>query len=284
MANCNNFSSLSTKKGFKLTHLNVRSLLNKVDQLRVNFAEAKIEIITISETWLRESHPTQSIDLKGYVCFRQDRHGPNTKNKGGGLVAYLQNKLANEAVNLSKLNICNFHIEAQWIKVQRKCAKNIILCNLYRPPDGDLAKAIEYMTKSLQSVNSAKNDIFIMGDWNVNYKNTLSPNYKKIVYFENYNNLKQTIKETSRNTDRTKTLLDLILTNADHITDSGTIDMFISDHQPVYVIKKKSRNTPDAKEFEGRSYKHLDTDLLLYNLFTRDWRQNQRLHCLLSRE
>ena len=107
----------------------------------------------------------------------------------------------------------------------------------------------------------------------MNYKNTLSPGYKKIVYFENCNNFRQIIKETTRNTDKSKTLINLILTNADHITGSGTIDMFISDHQPVFVIKKKSRNTPDSREFEGRQYKHLDLDSLLNNLADTNWRQ-----------
>ena len=165
------------------------------------------------------------------------------------------------------------NLETQWIKIQRENANNIVLCNLYRPPDGDLDKAIENMNKSLRSINSAKSDIFILGDWNVDYINTLSPNYKKVIYFENCNNLKQVIKETSRNTNKTKTLLDLILTNAEYITDSGTLDMFISDHHPVYIIKKKYRNIPDSKEFEGRSYRNLDKDLLLSNLIAADWKQ-----------
>ena len=277
MDQLNDLNSLSNIKGLKLVHLNVRSILGKIDQLILNLMDSKIEIITLSETWLHEALPTHIVELNGYTGFRQDRSGPGTKSRGGGLITYIKNQLADYTITLSKLNSCTPHLEAQWMKVERPTVKNIILCNMYRPPEGDLSKAIEYLNKCIQQLNSAKCDIFILGDWNVNYKNTLSPEYKKITCFENGNNLRQIIRETTRNTDKTKTLLDLILTNADNIADSGTLDMFISDHQPVYVIKKKSRNISDSREFEGRQYKNLDTDSLLNNLAATDWGQLYKL-------
>ena len=158
-------------------------------------------------------------------------------------------------------------------KNRKKHANNIILCNLYIPPNGDLNKAIDYLNRSLPSINVAECDLFIIGDWNVNYKNTLSPNYKKLIFFENCNNLKQIIKDTTRNTDKSKTLIDFILTNVTDIADSGTIDTFINDHQPIFVIKKKQRTKSNQVSFEGRSYKSLDLDLLLSNLDTQNWEE-----------
>ena len=127
------------------------------------------------------------------------------------------------------------------------------------------------MNNCLNSINTSKLDIYILGDWNVNCKNTLSPAYKKLVFFESSNNLKQHIKETTRNTDKSKTLIDLILSNANHISESGTLDTFISDHQPIFIIKKQQRISYDSTEFEGRSYKNLDLDLILDNLCSADW-------------
>ena len=141
-------------------HLNVRSLWGKIDQLRVSLADSKIEIITLSETWLNEALPSHSIDLTGYTSFRQDRSGPDTKGKGGGLVTYLKNSLADNTILLSKLNTCTPHLEAQWMKIERPNARNIILCNMYRPPEGDTDKAIGHLNKCLQTINSAKNDIY----------------------------------------------------------------------------------------------------------------------------
>ena len=151
-------------------------------------------------------------------------------------------------MSLRKLDIRDFFLEAQWLKIDNKNAKNIIVFNLYRPPEGNLTEAIQYLNKCLLSLNTAKTDIFILGDLNVTYKNVLSPSYKKLVFFEHRNSFKQIIKETTRNTDKSKMIIDLIFTNAKHITDSGTLDSFISDHQllqPVFVFKKK-RDTPTS--------------------------------------
>ena len=266
------FSSLFRRKGLKLIHLNVSSLLKKIDQLRVIFSTPEVEIITISETWLQTAHPTDSLDINGYACFRQDRSQKLTKKtRGGGLLTYVKNNMADNCMSLRKLDICDTFLEAQWLRIERDNVNNIIVCNLYRPPEGNLTEAIDYLNKCLQSINTTKNDIFIMGDLNVNYKNTLSPNYKKLIFFEHSNNLKQVIKETTRNTDKSKTLIDLILTNAKHIDASGTLDSFISDHQPIFVIKKKQRNSNASVEFEGRPYKKLDLDKLLNNLHTKKW-------------
>ena len=271
MANLKDFSSISTEKGIKLVHLNIRSIIKKIDQLRVILATSNIEILTISETWLQIAHPTESISISGYTCYRQDRVVTQNKTKGGGLITYIKDCLADQAITLSKLNSCSPHLEAQWIKIEREHASNLILCNLYRPPNGDLSKALDHLNQCLPSINTAKCDLFILGDWNVNYKNTLSPNYKKLVFFENCNNLRQIIKETTRNTDKSKTLIDLILTNTNDIAASGTLNAFISDHQPIFVIKKKVRTKPNRVSFEGRSYKNLNLDLLLTNLREQDW-------------
>ena len=271
MANPTDFSSLAKEKGLKLVHLNIHGIIKKIDQLRVILATPSIEILTISKTWLHLAHPTESIHINGYTCYRQDRTGAQNKAKGGGLITYVKESLAEKAITLTKLNTCSPFLEAQWIKIERKNANNLVLCNLYRPPNGDLDMAIDYLNQCLPSINLAKSDLFILGDWNVNYKNTLSPKYKKLVFFENCNNLRQIIKDTTRNTDKSKTLIDLILTNTKDIAASGTLHTFISDHQPIFVTKKKLRTRPNQVSFKGRSYKNLNLDSLLTNLNNLDW-------------
>ena len=266
------FNSVLAQKGFKLVHLNVRSLAKKIEQLRVIFKQPEIEVISISETWLTNIHAEGTYDLANYTTFRQDRSQHETgKKRGGGLVTYIKSELADSTIELKKLSTCTTFIEAQWLKIVNKHSSNVVLCTMYRPPEGELEKAIVYMNNCLRALNTAKNDIYILGDWNVNYKNMLSPNYKKMFFFENSNNLKQVIKDTTRNTDKTKSLIDLIFTNAPHISESGTIESFISDHQPVYIIKKQAKVAKTGVKFEGRSYKHLDLDSLLTQLSNANW-------------
>ena len=44
---------LGNAKGVKILHLNVRSVLPKIDQLRALFSDSKLDIVTLSETWLK---------------------------------------------------------------------------------------------------------------------------------------------------------------------------------------------------------------------------------------
>ena len=103
--------------------------------------------------------------------------------------------------------------------------------------------------------------MFLMGDLNVNYKNKSSPDYKKFNFFVQSNSLSQHISNTTRNTDKSKSLLDLALTNSKFICQAGTLNHYISDHQPIYLIHKKSRDKRDSVKFEGRSYRSFDENI-----------------------
>ena len=78
------FGDLEKSKGFKLVHLNVRSIPKKIDQLRILLDNAKLDVLTISETWLNKSINSQSVHIKGFVAFRQDRvPGTGIKKREG---------------------------------------------------------------------------------------------------------------------------------------------------------------------------------------------------------
>ena len=106
----------------------------------------------------------------------------------------------------------------------------------------------------------------------VNYKNKASADYKHLNFFVKAIGFSQLITTTTRNTDKSKTLIDLILTNAKYISSSGTLEHYISDHQPVYVVKKKGRDRRPKVEFEGRSYKDFDQSVFREELQSGDWK------------
>ena len=67
------FCALNAVKGLKLVHMNVRSLPKKIDQLRILLHNSTIDMLTLSETWLREGLVNNLYDLEGYKLFRCDR-------------------------------------------------------------------------------------------------------------------------------------------------------------------------------------------------------------------
>ena len=52
--------------------------------------------------------------------------------------------------------------------------------NLYRPPSGNLKKAMEQLSKCIESIDREKREVFLISDLNVNLKNKLSADYKNI--------------------------------------------------------------------------------------------------------
>ena len=63
---------------------------------------------------------------------------------------------------------------------------------------------------------------------------------------------KQHIKDGTRITHHSNTILDLIITNIEHVAETGVHDTVISDHLPVYLVKKKDREEKEFKTNKGR--------------------------------
>ena len=169
------------------------------------------------------------------------------------------------------MNKCSVDIEAQWTILHRPHCKDVIVCNVYRPPEGKPDKAISYLDDCLRELDLNKNDIFIMGDINIDYKKKTSPNYKKLHFFVQSNGLTQLISNTTRNTKKGNSLLDLIITNSKYVCISGTLDHFVSDHQPIFIVKKKKREDRPTTEFKGRSYKNYDREAFKEGLESQNW-------------
>ena len=277
------FDSLNSIKGFKIAHWNSRSLLKKADQLRLLLHDVKLDVFTVSESWLKPHLDTDLVSLPGYEAFRLDRNYVAKKGKkkkakpgrigktGGGLVTYVGSSHASSCEYLGELEASNEHIEAQWTYIHRPSCKNVMICNLYRPPQGDLKKALSYLDDCLKTVSLCKVDLFIIGDMNVDYQTKKSPNYKRLNFFAQSNALSQLIQSTTRNTNKSKSLIDLVFTNSKFIKSTGTLDHHGSDHQPIFVVHKKSRDARPKAEFMGRSYRNFNYDRFKERLELLDW-------------
>ena len=268
----NTLSELNQIKGFKLLHMNVRSLSKKMDQLRIVLHESNLDVIRFSETWLNKAVNSKSVALQNYILYRQDRDlNVVAKKRGGGLLTYIKKEHAADSEPLDDYNKSNGDIEAQWSIIYRPHCKNVVICNVYRPPTGNLEKALSYLDEMLRMFEMDKFEIYVMGDMNVNYKNKLSKNFKKLNFFTKANGLTQKIMNSTRNSDKSKSLLDIVLTNSRYISVAGTLDHFISDHQPIFVVKKKKRDHRPKVEFWGRSYRNYDKVLFEQQLLDFDW-------------
>ena len=246
-------------KGLKIVSLNVRSLYSSLNELTVRFKD--FDILCFCETWLNNTYTDQMIHIEGFELFRLDREYGNILNKalklkrGGGLIIYVREGLSKFTEIIPNVSHISGNIEQLWIKIEKPDVKKLLLSTVYRPPSGKVTDAIKELSDSVNSLTNAPfNDIVILGDFNINYNFRHTPAFKALKEFERNFNLKQIINSPTRIVKNSKSYLDLIFTNMDHISSSGVLDIAISDHLPVFLIKKKQRNKPAYTQTKGRTY------------------------------
>ena len=67
------WEELSGMKGLRIAHLNIRSLFPKLEMIKEHLLASNIDILLLSETWLKEVFPTELIEIEGYKITRFDR-------------------------------------------------------------------------------------------------------------------------------------------------------------------------------------------------------------------
>ena len=62
------------RKGLHCLHINIRSLLPKISELRSLVSKASPAVVAISESWLDKSVPDNEINIQEYTVLRHDRN------------------------------------------------------------------------------------------------------------------------------------------------------------------------------------------------------------------
>ena len=245
------YFEMNNCKGFKVGVLNIRSLWPNIDEFRINFAD--FDSIGVCETWLNSAVTNEMICLYKHKLFRLDR---NTGKCGGGLALYLNDVLFESSCILQDYTNSTADLEQLWVCISAPNTQRKIVGIVYRPPAGNAEKCLELLRCSMESVQANHNaEITVMGDLNINYKNRNSAPFKLLKEIECDFGLKQLIETGTRITSQSATVIDLILTDCVHVSDSGVLNIYISDHLPVYYVRKKSRERNTKKMVTGRSYK-----------------------------
>ena len=132
-------------------------------------------------------------------------------------------------------------MKAVWLKVKHKSQKDLVVGVVYRQPQGNVKTFTDVLTETVNKIRRIdKSDIFIIGDFNVNYDDVVNQGRKLLNDMESLTGLRQLIRETTRYSS-TKSTIDLIFTNFNWVSDNGTFTINISDHEPIYVTRKKEK-------------------------------------------
>ena len=254
-------------KGIHLIHLNVNSLLSKIDETRYIAERTKAAVIGVTESSkLAKSIFQSEIEIGNYDLLRCDRN-----RNGGGAACYIRSD-----ISYAQKNVFPNVIENIFFEILLPKTTPITVRIMYRPPS--LTNFLEILNMTFEKVDIDKKEIYILGDFNVNmYHNNrcivrddntisskfLSHDVKNYRQFCTMHGLKQLIQSLTRVTCSTSTLIDPILTSApSRVSQKGVINVGVSDHQLIFCTRKISRiKTGGAHKYLNfRSLKNYTAD------------------------
>ena len=164
---------------------------------------------------------------------------------GGGVACYVR-----DDISYNQKTIFNSGVESIFVDIHLPKTKPFTVGIFYRPPDK--SKFIETITEDFYNLNAENNDLFILGDMNINLneKKSTCPLVKKYEEFISTFGLKQLIQQPTRITSSSSSLIDHVLTNAnDKISQSGILDIGLSDHQLIYCTRKLTKTKTGLTKF-----------------------------------
>ena len=182
--------------------------------------------MTPTETKLINDIATSLYRLNGY-------HAPLTRHRdrhGGGVAIYIHKSLPFQRQNWLKLN------EEEWVRVKVKLQHiSLIICCVYLPPNLTADRLRTFTSNFTESTCHATTinatETFILGDFNAGniYLDPTFTRHSGITPFDHtlkdaadMINLHQMITQPTRITSTCENLRDLIFTNSNKITKSGT--------------------------------------------------------------
>ena len=225
---------------------------------------ADVDIFCINESWLNSNIENDNMRWIGNQIFRIDR----VANKSGGLVTYVCNDLASHTSTVEEHTFIKENIEVQTLLINKPMVRTKYICNIYRPPKGDHVEFFRELETIINDIDLANHDVWLGGDFNIDYNIKKETKCKALISFANELNLNILIDKITRPKDDSGTMIDNILSNADNIMFSKPLPIFISDHLPVLVVQKKQPTVLHESTFTGRSYRSYDKldleDVLLY--------------------
>ena len=248
------------KSKLQIAHLNVRSVKerNHLIQLRELMREKNYDVLAISESWLNSTTTNAEVEIAGYKITRLDR----TKTVGGGVCIYTRSSL--KVKRLKEMSVTSeTGFQQLWVQIQLKKLRPMVLCVAYRPDYCPVSCFVDdFMDKYSQALTLGKN-IIVAADLNCNMLKPRSPEAVALQDLCDSVNLTQLIKEPTRVTETSSTLIDVIMTSSTNLVErSGVLKSHISDHYLVYAFLKLKISKPPPGYVKVRSYKNYDSQCL----------------------
>ena len=256
------------QKGLKIAHLNICSIVNKVDYLDILLHDNNIDIFCVSETWTESNIDDSELMINGYDFCRLDRANGMTH---GGVMCYIKENLSFK----QNTDIHDDEVESIFIEINLPNTKPVVVGTVYRPPDSTV-DIIDKIDVLFQKCNSIYDDVYILGDFNLDINKNCSS--KKVSNLAKNSQMCQLITDYTRITEKTRTTIDLIFVSSPELViSSGVHSLGLSDHSLIYVVRKHKQIKLPPRTVTSRNFKNFDETCFVTTIQNIDWEQ---IHCI----
>ena len=211
---------------FSVSHLNIRGLTSKYDQVKAILLENQYSIFCLSETFLNEFDGDNFFEIPGYVMVKRNRK----VSSGGGLLCYVQNGVSYEHLTILDPVLP----ESITLLIKPHFRKPFIVSLIYRPPNKTLSWN-DLFCDNIEQCLGHTDDITILGDFNINLLDRKTKSRWNSNILSQFS-LHQLIDAPTRVTENTGTLIDHIyVTKPEFYSSSGVTEYSLSDHFLIFA-------------------------------------------------
>ena len=208
-----------------------------------------IQIFRFTESHLNASVTDAEISVDGYKTEKLDR-GNGTYD---GVICFIRSDLNYER----KKNLEIKGIEAIWIEVSFTKANPVLICFMYQSPDSSeyLDKNfLTYFDNMIETVDYENKEAILAGKLNCNY--LVHNDHKEIKETLYRDKLKQLIKQPTRTTETSKTLIDITCTNNERTASDTIVEpSAINDHDLIGITSKINFQNISPENFSQETIK-----------------------------
>ena len=253
-----------------MVHLNARSIKSNYASICTEIVSANLELLSFSESWFKCEDDEGDWQFSGYTRYRLDRQVlvDDHIKTGGGVCIYIKHYVDHDYNFFPNVFASDEIIEVQNLLISKPHMKKIIVINVYRPPEGDKQTFITRLSDMLSDIEDLHDyEVIVMGDMNFNVKED-DALVNQLLNKMRLLGLSQEINESTRK----NATLDLIFSNLRrNFIRTGVFNIHISDHYPIYLIRKKFNITKAKITIQGRSYIKLPIEAFKREIDGYDW-------------
>ena len=156
-------------KGFKLVHLNTRSIFKKLNLIGNQYEH--VDILCCSETWLDNRISNNLVKITGMQIYRTDRTQNlmdyNVHIVGGGVCIFLSKKWSDYSDVVQDYSFVKYDIEIISVRITRPGFKKILIACIYKPQRGKTENCIKTLTDLVNTYQKKNFEIWLLGDLNI---------------------------------------------------------------------------------------------------------------------